>query len=101
MVDLESHGIEIIVCSGKWWEVKVNFVRLVTAECQKQGEYKTSVRVNINELSLTQFKRLLRDYYTADLWTCYNVEDPRTWKTICLKCNYAHTLLTSLVTCCF
>ena len=36
MEDLESHGIEIIVCSGKWWEVKVNFVRLVTAECQSK-----------------------------------------------------------------
>ena len=100
MVDLESHGIEIIVCSGKWWEVKVNFVRLVTAECQKQGECKTFVRVKSNKLSLAQFKRLLRDYYTASLWTCYNVEDPRKRKTICLKCNYACTL-TSRVTCCF
>ena len=75
-------------------------LELFSAECQEQGECKTSARVKINDLSLAQFKRLLRHYYTSALWTCYNVEDPRTWKTICLKCNYACTL-TRRVTCYF
>ena len=47
-----------------------------------------------------QFTRLLRDYYASALRSCYNVEDSRTGKTICLKCNYARTL-TSRVACCF
>ena len=46
------------------------------------------------------FKRLLRDYYVSTLQSCYNVEDPRTGKTICLKCNYARTLISRLP-CCF
>ena len=86
---------------GKSWEIKVNFVRLVTAECQSKENVRLySARVKINKLSLAHFKRLLRDYCTASLWTCYNVEGPRKRKTICLKCNYACTL-TSRVTCCF
>ena len=32
----KSWNLNNIVGSGKWWEVKVNLVRLVTAECQKQ-----------------------------------------------------------------
>ena len=47
-----------------------------------------------------QFTRLLRDYYASALRSCYNVEDPRTGKRICLKCNYARTLISRLP-CCF
>ena len=47
-----------------------------------------------------QFTRLLRDYYASALRSCYNVQDPRTGKTICLKCNYARTLISRLP-CCF
>ena len=40
--------------------IKVNFVRLVTAECQsKENVRLNSARVKINKLSLAQFKRLL------------------------------------------
>ena len=51
---------KLILVSGKSWEIKVNFVRLVTAECQSKENVRLySARVKINKLSLAQFKRLL------------------------------------------
>jgi hypothetical protein len=31
----------------------------------------------------------------------YDVEDPRTWKSVCIKCNSARSLMNSPLTCCF
>ena len=50
--------------------------------------------------TLTQFKTLLLNYYMSALEKCYDEDDPRTWKTICLKCNCCRPLLSEL-TCCF
>ena len=50
--------------------------------------------------SLTIFKKLLLQYYHTALVMNYNVDDPRSWKTICLKCNQARDL-TKPITCCF
>ena len=50
--------------------------------------------------SLTIFKKLLLQYYHTALELNYNVDDPRSWKTICLKCNQARDL-TKPITCCF
>ena len=56
------------------------------------------IRSNTN--SLSSFKSLLFKYYTAALNNNYNVNDSRTWKTVCLKCNQARDL-TEHITCCF
>ena len=50
--------------------------------------------------SLTIFKKLLLQYYHTALELNYNVDDPRSWKTICLKCNQARDL-TKPITCVF
>ena len=50
--------------------------------------------------SLTIFKKLLLQYYHTALELNYNVDDLRSWKTICLKCNQARDL-TKPITCCF
>ena len=50
--------------------------------------------------SLTIFKKLLLQYYHTALEFNYNVDDPRSWKTICRKCNQARDL-TKPITCCF
>ena len=55
--------------------------------------------VRSNRLTLHQFKTLLLEYYSTALRCCYDVDDARTWKTICLKCNTARSLA-SPITCC-
>jgi hypothetical protein len=50
--------------------------------------------------SLITFKNILIKYYYTALDRNYNVDDPRSWKTICLKCNQAWDL-TKPIACCF
>ena len=50
--------------------------------------------------SLITFKNLLIKYYYTALDRNYNVDDPQSWKTICLKCNQARDL-TKPIACCF
>ena len=47
-------------------------------------------------LSLSTFKYLLYRYYTTAININYESENPRTWKSICLKCNSARSLATPL-----
>ena len=54
--------------------------------------------VRSKQLTLHQFKNLLLDYYFTALRCCYDVDDARTWKTICFKCNAARSLA-SPITC--
>ena len=51
-------------------------------------------------INIRQFKTDLQNYYLIALRECFNEEDPRTWKTICLKCNTSRHLRSKL-TCCF
>ena len=39
-----------------------------------------------------QFKASLREYYFIALRKCYDVDDPKTWKTVCLKSESARNL---------
>jgi hypothetical protein len=52
-------------------------------------------------LSLSTFKHLLYRYYTTaiNINYVYESENPRTWKSICLKCNTARILATPLSCC--
>ena len=50
---------------------------------------------------MKQFKNLLFKYYILALENIYDVEDPRTWKSVCIKCNSARSLMNSPLTCCF
>lgn len=51
-------------------------------------------------LSLPSFKLLIFKYYFTSLTNCFIVDDPRTWKTICPKCNYPRSL-TQPISCCY
>ena len=50
--------------------------------------------------SIQSFKLKLLEYYFEALRTSYDPEEPRTWKSICVKCKNAR-LLNCPVTCCF
>ncbi len=52
-------------------------------------------------LPFRQFKTLLFNYYTLALEKTYDVEDPRTWKSVCIKCNSARSLTSLPIACCF
>ena len=54
---------------------------------------------NFNSTNVSTFRTTVLNYYFAALQTTYNPDDPRTWKTICLKCNSARSLLR--IFCCF
>ena len=48
-------------------------------------------------VALNSYKRSLLNYYLNTLYNIYIQEDPRTWKSICLKCNSARRLLGCLI----
>jgi hypothetical protein len=52
--------------------------------------------------TFSEFKNLLFKYYILALENTYDVEDPRTWKSVsCIKCYSARRLTNSPLTCCF
>ena len=53
-----------------------------------------------NSLSLASFKNKLFEYYTNALLNIYNPHNPKTWKSVCTKCNMARPLVKD-ITCCF
>ena len=55
--------------------------------------------LNLNTDSFSSFKSPLFKYYESSSYLCYNVDDPRSYKTICPKCNSVSSLTTSLSCC--
>ena len=53
-----------------------------------------------NNTSLNGFKCGLIKYYKSALRDVYDVNDPRTWKSICLSCNMSRNL-SCKITCCY
>ena len=43
-------------------------------------------------VTLTSLKSILFNYYKTSLFTSFDCEDPRTFKTVCLKCNSVRPL---------
>ena len=86
--------------------------QLVVRKCRtttNQNSYfvRTAILWNIlpRELTLEDqilsgFKRKLNTYYKDALTTVYNIDDCRTWKSICIKCKSAR-LLDEKPRCCF
>ena len=56
--------------------------------------------VRDSKLSLPHFKNLLLKHYNSATSKTYDEDNPRTWKSICPKCNVARCL-TKPVKCCF
>ena len=50
--------------------------------------------------NLNSFKSVINKYYYTSLATTYDPDNPRTFKTICCKCNTPRSL-TRPITCCF
>jgi hypothetical protein len=57
--------------------------------------------ITSKDRTFSEFKNLLFKYYILALDNTYDVEDPRTWKSVCIKCNSARSLMNSPLTCCF
>ena len=57
------------------------------------------VELNLNTDSFSSFKSSLFKYYESSLYLCYNGDDPRSYKTICPKCNSVRSLTTSSSCC--
>jgi hypothetical protein len=57
--------------------------------------------ITSKDRTFSEFKNLLFKYYILALENTYDVENPRTWKSACIKCNSARSLTTSPFTCCF
>ena len=55
--------------------------------------------LNLNTDSLSSFKSAMFKYYISSLYSCYDVEDPRSYKTVCPKCNSVRSLTASLLCC--
>ena len=53
-----------------------------------------------NNISLGQFKNGLCKYYKSALKDVFDVDNPKTWKSICLSCNKSHNLSCQM-SCCY
>ena len=51
-------------------------------------------------VTLNQFKSMLSSYYKDALISRFDIEDPRTWKSVCLKCSTPRNL-SELISCWF
>ena len=60
----------------------------------------TLQKSRLEGVTLNQFKTLLLVYYERALARCYCLDDPRSFKTICRKCNTAR-LPDTTISCCF
>ena len=111
LVSLKSSILPVIRTSRPTRSSTSNVAKFVTRKC-KTTTYQRSFfirtcriwnsladELNFNMDSLNSFKSVMSKYYFAALETCYNCEDPRTLKTICLKCNSSRSL-TRPVSCC-
>ena len=58
------------------------------------------IRTSTSSDSVSVFKSFLLTYYFTALKNTFNIDDPRTFKTICCKCNTARSLRREVV-CCF
>ena len=56
-------------------------------------------KLRLRNVTINEFKKLLLSYYKNALQLCYDVNDARTWKTICPKCNNSRPL-SQHFTCC-
>ena len=55
--------------------------------------------LKLNMINLNSFKSTILSYYFRALEISYDPENPRTFKTICTKCNTARTLVQPLKCC--
>ena len=58
------------------------------------------LQLRYERVTLNQFKSLLFSYYKDALISRFDIENPRTWKSVCLKCNKPHNL-SEPISCCF
>jgi hypothetical protein len=56
--------------------------------------------LNLNTDSLSSFKSAMFKYHISSLSSCYDVENPRSYKTMCPKCNSVIRSLTTSLLCC-
>ena len=48
-----------------------------------------------SDTSFSSFKSLPHEYHLSGLNMCYYVDDARTHKTVCVICNFVHSLAVS------
>ena len=58
------------------------------------------LQLSYDYVTLNQFKSLLFSYYKDALISRFDIEDPRTWKSVCLKCNTPRNL-SEPISCCY
>ena len=58
------------------------------------------LQLRYEHVTLNQCKSLLCSYYKDALISRFNIEDPRTWKSVCLKCNMPRNL-SEPISCCY
>jgi hypothetical protein len=51
------------------------------------------------DIGLFSFKSGLKSYYKHALSSTFDVDDPRTWKSVCIKCKRARSL-NEAISCC-
>ena len=58
------------------------------------------LQLSYEHVTLNQCKSLLSSHYKDALILCFDIEDPRTWKSVCLKCDTPHNL-SEPISCCY
>ena len=90
-----SNSVKYIVPRSKTTTYQKSFL---IRSCGVWNMLADDLNLNI-DISLYSLKTILHDYYFAALDINYNPEYPKTFKTVCLKCNFVRSLACTL-TCC-
>ena len=89
-----------------------NIIKYVVPKCKtityQKSFFIRSIRIwntladelDLSMENLSNFKSAMLNYYFSSLESTFNCENPRTFKTVCLKCNCSRSLTNPLV-CCF
>ena len=106
---IDESALPIIAESGKTRrETNENVIRFVIPFA-KTVTYQSSYLIRAcnvlnsglrnRDIGLQAFKSGLKTYYKYALSNIYNYDDPRTWKSVCVKCKRAMSL-DGVLSCC-
>ena len=78
----------------------IRVVRTFNSLPESLNSLQLSSRKAKESISLVRFRSLLLEFYHNATRAVYDVDDVRTWRTVCPKCNTSRKLK-QLLTCCY
>ena len=101
---LDKSDLPLIAKSGFTRNNANNLIKFVipyakTVTYQSSYFIRSCSDLRNRDIGLYSFKSGLKSYYKHALSNTFDVDDPRTWKSVCIKCRRARSL-NEVINCC-